>query len=223
MASGKIVYGDGTDALVLTGTIVSTTPVVGDIVDTRNTDGCSLSLAVDYQVDAITITGTDHVVASTGVWTFANYTFTAKVGAKLNVSGATHAGNNGTFTITAVTAHTATTATTGLVDETFTTAVTATVTRSEAASHPAGTWTVAGSNNFAPPSNSSSYGQAPGAGKFADISALFNSPAAIAAVTDAGVQYVQARYDGRSLQVTFTPSSGLGTPRCWIYTKSWST
>lgn len=222
MSRIKSDFGDGSEGL-FSGTIVSTTPIVFSGIFHGGFDGAGLQLIASYQVDPVTvIPTTDAVVASTGVWSFGNYTFTAKVGAKLVVSGAANAGNNGTFTITAVTAHTATTATTGLVNETFGPNVVVSVIRSETASKPAGTWTVACSNNYVPASNGSNYGASPATGTFTDISTLFNSPAAIAAVTDAGSQYVQARLDARHLQITFTPSSGIGTMTAAVYLKSWS-
>ncbi len=70
----------------------------------------------------------DGVTALTGVWTFANGAFTsALIGASLAVSGAASAGNNATFVILSLTPTTLTTATTGLVNESFTTAVSASI------------------------------------------------------------------------------------------------
>ena len=217
-------------ALVLqpgNGVISGTTPVF-TILDVRDKDAVSLQLIVDYQVDTITVIGAaDHVVASTGVWTFGNYTFTGLTGAKLVISGATNAGNNGTFAITGVSGHTATTATTGLVDETFAASVTAQVIRSETASHPAGAWTVLASNDYVPGaagSSSGAYGAPANPGHFFSVTALFSKPTTIAAVTDANAQYVQAdpHFDGRHLKVIFTPSGGAGTASVSPYRKNWS-
>ncbi len=217
----------GDDSPLVLGAISGTTPQT-TILDVRDKDAVSLQLIVDYQVDTVTVIGaSDHVVASTGVWTFGNYTFTGLTGAKLVVSGAANAGNNGTFSITGVSGHTATTATTGLVDETFAAGVTVQVIRSETASHPAGTWTILASNDYVPPAPSSgigAYGSAPNPGHFFDVKALFSKPTTVAAVTDANAQYVQAdpHFDGRHLKVTFTPSGGAGTVSVAPYRKNWS-
>lgn len=224
----KDTYGDGKDNFVLPPTAISSTnPIVSHVIDTRDKDAISLQLIVDFQQDPVPITPGDAVVASTGVWTFAGYTFTGKTGAKLVVSGAANAGNNGTFAITAVGTHTATTATTGLVDESFGPNVVVSVTRSEAASVPQGAWTVAAVNDYIPPvpiSSSGSYGSPAGAGHFSDITALFSKPTAIAAVTTASSQYRQAdpHFDGRALQITFTPSAGIGKVSVAAYLKNWS-
>lgn len=231
MASTKIVLGDGNEGYLIgepgavagpTGVFTTTTPMSGQ-AGLQNVDGVSLHLIVDFQSDSVAVTGTDNVVAGTGVWTFASYTFTGFVGAKLQISGAANAGNNGTFAITAVSGHTATTATTGLVNETFGPNVFINVIRSETASVPAGAWTVFGSNDFAP-RGIAAYGQVENAGHWADISALFSSPSVIAVVATATSQIVQppGHLSVRSLRVTFTPSAGKGTARCALFAKSWS-
>lgn len=224
MSATKVVFGDGLDSALLSKAFTDTTPCVSPPDESvQSTDGTSLQLVVDFQADPVSVlVGTDAVVASTKIFTFTNYTFTSKVGAKLVITGAANAGNNGTFVISAVTAHTATcTTASGLVNETFGNNVIVTVLRSEAASVPTGAWTIAASNNYAPPLIST-LGQPPTPGNFSDVTALFNSPAAIAAVTTASSQYVQARVDARTLQVTFTPTAGLGTARCFRFSKSWS-
>lgn len=224
MSATKVVFGDGIDSVLLNKAFTDTTPCVSPPDESvQSADGVGLQLAVDYQVDPVAVlVGTDAVVSSTKVFTFTNYTFTAKVGAKITISGAANAGNNGTFLISAVSGHTATTSTaSGLVNETFDNSVIVTVTRSEAASTPTGAWTVTASNNYAPPLIST-LGQAPTPGTFSDITSLFNSPAAIAAVTTASSQFVQARVDARTIQVTFTPTGGLGSARCYRFAKSWS-
>jgi hypothetical protein len=224
----KDTYGDGKDCFVLPPTpISSTTPIVSKVIDVRDKDAVSLQLIVDFQQDVVAITPGDAVVASTGVWTFAGYTFTGKTGSKLLVIGAANAGNDGTFPITAVGTHTATTATTGLVNESFGPNVQVFVIRSETASVPEGTWTVAGVNDYVPPvpaSSSGSYGAPAAAGHFSDISALFSKPAAIAAVTTASSQIVQAdpHLDVRGIQITFTPSAGIGPVSVAAYMKNWS-
>lgn len=232
MASSKNTLGDGNDAYLIgepgavvgqTGVFTDATPQVGQ-ADIRNFDGVSLHLIVDFATDNVAVTPTDNVVASTKVWTFANKTFTGLVGAKLTISGAANAGNNGTFVISAVSGNTATTSTAStLVNETFGPNVSVTVVHSEAASVPAGTWTVAGSNDWAT-GGLAAYGQAQNAGHWPDISALFNSPASIATVATATSQIVQppGHLSIRAIRVTFTPSGGKGTARCALMAKSWN-
>jgi hypothetical protein len=72
-------------------------------------------------------TGSNTVVASTGVWTFANATFDQTfAGSTLTIQGATNNGNNSSFPILQVTSPTTVvTATTGLTSETFSTVVAA--------------------------------------------------------------------------------------------------
>lgn len=237
MSFSKIVRGEGNDAYLIgcpsdspaTGGFTTTTPVISSIDHTGDFDGLSLGLIVDYAQDQIAvIAGTDAVVASTGVWTFGNYTFTGLVGAKLVVSGAANAGNNGTFAITAVSGHTATTATTGLVNETFGPNVVVYVVHSEAASHPAGSWKIFGSNDFSPgtlaqPAMASQYGQPPGSGHWTDVTAQFTVPTTIAAVTDQNAQLVSpaGHFSHRHYYAQFTPTSGKGTCRVPAFRKSW--
>src|SRR5580692_6602876 len=141
MASGKNIFGDGTEGIVLAQAFTTTAACVSSVVDHRNMDGCALQLLVSLQVDQVNVvSGTDNVVASTKVFTFGNYTFTGLVGATINISGAANAGNNGSFVISAVSGHTATCSTaSGLVNETFGPAVVVTVSHSETAAKPAGT------------------------------------------------------------------------------------
>jgi hypothetical protein len=225
MAAVKYTYGDGGDSVALSKAFTTTAALASDIVDMRDYDGVALQLIVNLQVDTVSVdAGVDNVVASTKVFSFANYTFTGLVGATITISGAANSGNNGSFVISAVTTHTATCSTaSGLVNETFGAGVTVTVTHSETAAKPTGTWTVAMSNNYTPASNGSSYGQAPSQGDFTDCSALFSSPAAIASVTDHGSQFVQppGHFSARSFQITFTPSGGKGTAIALVYCKSW--
>lgn len=244
MAENRTTKGDSADAYLLgdpagtlpSGAFTGTTPIVSAKDNTAQYDGLSLHLIVDFEQDQVAvISGTDAVVASTGVWTFGNFTFTGMIGAQLVVSGAANSGNNGTFAITAVSGHTATTATTGLVNETFGPAVVVYVIRSEAASVPQGIWTIQGANDFAPgpttpPSGvnyaaaSIRYGQPPQAGHFTDITGLFTVPAPIDSVTTASSQIVQpnGHLSVRDIQVTFTPTAGRGTARVARYAKTWA-
>lgn len=232
MAYSKVVRGEGAEVYILgnpygmvpSGAFTTTAAVTSGPVEIAEVDGISLHLIVDYEQDPVSvIAGTDAVVASTGVWTFGNYTFTGLVGAQLVVSGATNAGNNGTFAITAVGTHTATTATTGLVNETFGTGVVVYVIRSEAASVPQGSWTIQGSNDFVQ-GDILQYGFPGQAGHFPDVSALFSSPSPISAVATASSQIVQpqSHCSFKAIRATFTPTAGKGTARCALFGKSWS-
>jgi hypothetical protein len=230
---GKVVQGEGYEAYLMgspngtgpSGVISGTTPNVSSQDGTGPFDGLSLHLIVDYQADPVlVVAASDAVVAGTGVWTFANYTFTGKTGAKLVVSGAANAGNNGTFAITGVGTHAATTATTGLVNETFGPNVIVFVLRSEAASKPAGAWTIQGSNDFF--TAGAPQGSVPAQlGHWPDITPFFNSPTTIAAVADATSQIVQppSHFSIRNFRATFTPSAGIGVARVARFGKSWST
>lgn len=239
MAASKVTRGDGLDVYLMgnpyggapSGAFTNTTPQVSSQDDTSEVDGLSLHLIVDFAQDEISIiAGTDAVVASTGVWTFGNYTFTGLVGAKLIVSGAANAGNNGTFSISAVSGNTATTATTGLVNETFGPNVVVFVMRSEAASVPQGTWTIQGANDFVSGATvggnggATQYGMPGQPGNWPNITAMFTVPATIAAVTTAGSQIVcpAGHFSIKNLRATFTPSSGRGTARVARFAKSWS-
>lgn len=249
MSLSKVVRGEGSDAYLLgdpyapsvTGGFTTTTPVASATDLASDLDGLSLALIVDYAVDQIAvISGTDAVVASTGVWTFGNYTFTGLIGAKLVVSGAANAGNNGTFAITAVSGHTATTATTGLVNETFGPSVVVYVVHSETASKPAGSWKIFASNDFAPgvspPAGlndsgfAGQYGQGPNnqadpnkAAHWTDITTQFSVPAMVTEVADASAQIVSppGHFSHRHYYVQFTPTSGKGTCRVARFSKSW--
>lgn len=238
MSFSKVTKGESGDAYLLgdpSGAGISgafsgtTTPIVSSQDQTSDFDGLSLHLIVDYQQDPVAvIAGTDAVVASTGVWTFGNYTFTGLVGAKLVVSGAANVGNNGTFAITAVSGHTATTATTGLVNETFGPNVVVFITRSEAASVPQGTWTIQGSNDFVSNASGPTYGQPVQTGHYTDISSLFSTGAAplpaVANVTDAGSMIAQpaGHFSIRHFRATFTPSAGKGVARVARFAKNWA-
>lgn len=239
MAADKVTRGDARDVYLMgdpnggspSGAFTDTTPQTSVQDELMNVDGLSLHLIVDFQIDQIAvIAGTDGVNAGTGVWSFGNYTFTGKTGAKLIVTGAANAGNNvGTLApptglaISAVTANTATTATTGLVTETFGPNVAAYVIRAETASVPQGGWKIYGSNDFATAGNSG-YGQPAYGGNWPEITAMFTIPATIAAVTTASSQIVQpsGHFSIKSLRAVFTPTAGNGTARVARFAKSWS-
>lgn len=245
MSFSKVVRGESADAYLLGnpatgptqplgGGFTTNVAVISSIDSTADFDGLSLGLIVDYAQDQIAVDdGVDAVVASTGVWTFTNFTFTGLVGAKLVVSGAANAGNNGTFAITAVSTDTATTATTGLVNETFGPNVVVYVIHSETASHPAGAWKIFGSNDFAPgtsvapgvnnQASVTQYGQPPQSGHWTDVTAQFTVPTTIAAVTDQNAQLVSpaGHFSHRHYYAQFTPTGGKGTCRVPAFRKSW--
>lgn len=238
MADSKVTKGDSGDSYLMgspqgaipTGVFANnvTTPLISSQDDTSDVDGFSLQLIVDFQQDQVAvIAGTDAVVASTGVWTFGNYTFTGMVGNFLVVSGAANSGNNGVFAITVVSGHTATTATTGLINETFGAGVSVLVLRADLT--PSGLWTIQGSNDFTG-AGASRYGQIANLGHWSDITSLFSTPATIApVVAPTGTQFgshqivqVPNHLSVRHYRATFTPSSGAGTARVVRFGKSWS-
>lgn len=232
MAADKVTRGDARDVYLMgdinggnpAGAFTDTTPQVSSQDFLANIDGLSLHLIVDFARDQVAVSaGADGVVASTGVWTFANYTFTGLTGAKLLVVGAANSGNNGTFPITAVSGHTATTATAGLVNETFGAGVAVYVIRSETASVPQGNWTIQGSNDFATAGNSG-FGMPYYAGNWPDITPLFSMPSAVAPVLTASSQIVQpaGHLSVKTIRATFTPTAGRGTARVARFAKSWS-
>jgi hypothetical protein len=214
----KHVFGDGTDGVYVK-PFTDTTPQVCGPVDHGDKDGVGIQLIVDYQVDKLTLTAGDGVVASTKTFTVAGVDFTGLTGAKVTFAGATNAGpytittpHNGSFVASGAS---------GLVDETFDlTKVNATLQHTETAAKPAGTWTILASNNYVRSSTGTSLGAPGNPGKFTDVTALFGT---VAAVTDAGSQYVQAPLHARHFEVIFTPSAGKGVATAAVFSKSWST
>lgn len=234
MAANRTTKGDSDDVYLMgcprgggpSGAFTSNVAQVSSKDYTQEYDGLSLHLIVDYEQDPISVdVGVDHVVASTGIWTFTNGAFPTLTGVKsaqLVVSGAANAGNNGTFAITGNTATTITTATTGLVNETFGPNVVAFVIRSESASIPTGAWTIQGSNDFVGAGNATMYGQPSQPGHLPDITALFSG---LSAVTDASSQIIvptNGNVAARVIQATFTPTAGRGTARVARFGKSWA-
>lgn len=232
MAANRTTKGDSDDVYLMgcpragngpSGAFTSNVAQVSSQDYTQEYDGLSLHLIVDFEQDQVAvIAGTDGVVAGTGVWTFGNFTFTGMVGAKLVVSGAANAGNNGTFLITAVSGHTATTATTGLVNETFGVNVVVFVIRSETASVPAGAWTIQGSNDFVGAGNATMYGQPSQPGNFADITALFSGLSAVTTASSQIIVPTNGNVAVRAIRATFTPTGGRGTARVARFGKSWA-
>ncbi len=212
--------GESQDATVMDSTFTGTTAIVTSGDSMRDYDSVGAQLVADYNSSSFTASVSDAVVGASKTWTLSEFTFTGLSGASIRVSGATNAGNNGTFVISSVTsAHViVTTTATGLVNETFSAAVLVEVIRTDAP--PAGTWKIEVSNDFVPNSNSNVYGQKTQAGTWTDITSAF-SPT-IAAVTTAGSQYVQADLTARDIRWTFTPTSGQGKARVRRFCKSWS-
>ncbi len=161
----------------------------------------------------VIVTGTDHVVASTHTWTFANAAFTsADVGGTITVAGATNAANNNTFTISTVTNATTIVTTGSQTNETFSGVVTLSVTSAAGA----GAWKLYASNNH--------YGASTGnntravTGSFVDVTSLFN--ATPTAVTTASDQYRQVnQFAGRNLKIEFTPTSGAALVSVYLTAK----
>lgn len=219
---GKEVYvmgqeGNPAGSLVTTAVATATTPVPMFLMDSFGAQ-----LVVDPYIYSITHNAADTVTASTGTWHFVNGNFTAQsVGATFTVAGASHAGNNGTFTIlTYVSATNVTTATTGLVDETFGAGVTVSVNEASLV----GTWKIEISNDFAAASNGGDIGQTPYAGHWTDMTSVFAGPAIVAVTTSAATrnQYAQGQFTIRNIRFTFTSTAGRGYPLVIFKAKSWS-
>jgi hypothetical protein len=214
----KETKGQGKDAFILDHVAFdNTTPIVSPGDDMRRYDSVGIQLVSDFTTQSFTASGSDHVVDSTKTWTLSEFTFTGLAGATITIEGS--AASDGTFTIQSVTsAHVIVTTVGPGADETFSSAVTVTVTQIQ--DPPAGDWKIEVSNDFVPVTNGTAYGQPSNDGTWTDITSAF-SPS-IAAVTTAGTQYAQADLTARTLRYTFTPSGGQGTVSVIRYCKSWS-
>lgn len=219
--------GEGTDSRLIYQQQTSGTTPVQAIFPLGSFDCMSLHLVCEQDTRSVVVSGSDSVVASTGVWHFTGGAFTANdVGGTITVSGATNPGNNGTFTIVSSSDAThVTTATTGLVNETFSGSVGLVVTGAPVT----GAWKIEVSNDW---SRQGLY-QNVTAGYWADITAKFSDTSstfvpAIVSVTAAypaasGNQYVQAApIAARSMRVTFTPATKAGLVSVYKYARSWS-
>ncbi len=226
----SLIYGEGLDCyfigkqgnpasqLVTTAVATSSGPIPCKMMSSSG-----IQLVVDPYVYNIAHNAADTVTAGTGTWHFVNGNFTTlSVGATFTVTGASHSGNNGTFTIlTYVSATNVTTATTGLVDETFGAGVAVTVTEPSLV----GSWKIEISNDYAGASNGGSFGQAPDAGHWTDITALYTSPsiaAVVAAPSATRSQYAQGQLTVRNLRVTFTSTAGRGFPLALGKNQNWA-
>ncbi len=212
-------FGQGVNSRLLYQEATSgTTPVVA-LIDLEDFDVGSLHLIVENNTRTVVVTGTDSVVAISGTWTFANAVFTTNdVGGTITVTGATNAGNNGTFTIlTRVSATVITTATTGLVNETFSASVGLTVTGAPVT----GSWLIEGSNDYA---KANWGGQNATAGHWADLATLIY-PALVSVTAPypaaSGNQLLNfAPLGVRTLRATLTPATKAGLISVFGYGKS---
>jgi hypothetical protein len=213
MPGSKMATGRGKDAVIMNSVISGTTPIVSSIQDIMEIDIIGLQLIVENPVRVIAIKDTDHVVASTHTWTFANGAFTsADVGASLKVSGATNSNNNATVTISSVTNSTTIVTNGTQTDETFTDAVTVVITPVVATG--VGTWKVEISCDYED-SGVPALNQVQNAltAHWTDITSAFSptilSPDGSTAAN--ANQFVQATISARKIRFTFTPSAGAGT------------
>lgn len=180
-------------------------------------DGISFQIVAGDYIQPLVVEDGDSVDEDTGTstWTFANGAFTAgMVGGTITVSGATEAGNNDTFEITAVNSATEIETTDGSpVDETFTTAVNVIVTVDGDPIQ--ATFTVEVSDNFVRASLPG-LNQIPYAGDWGVVTSKFansGSPffPAIAAITADGAPYYQMTpLVGRFVRWVITPTDGTG-------------
>lgn len=203
---GRVVYQSPTSG---------TTPLSIIIPGAENFDNFGFQLITEDAPRTVIVTGTDHVVAATRTWTFANAAFTAAdVGGSITVAGATNAGNNGTFPIASVTSGTVVVTTGGTqVDETFSASVTLVVTKKTVA----GVWTLQASNSYN--DGGMGFGAVAAAGSWPDATSLLNAtPTAVSAPSD---QYRQLQgFGGRALRLTLTPSTGSALVTVYCFAKS---
>ncbi len=219
-------YGDGQDCYfwrpedVVSGTDETESEPINAMA--RN-DITGVQFVVDPDDRLITHDADDSVVALTGNWRFDNGAFTADdVGGTITVTGASNAGNNGTFTILTVPSAThITTSTSGLVNETFGVDVEAVITRELLE----GSWAVEISNDYTPDSFSGDFGQDPDdPGHWTDITDLFSPSIADvdSAVATSYSQYVQATICVRAIKFSFAATSGFGFPTVLGQMRSYS-
>lgn len=212
----SIAIADGDDA------IVYFTPI-----QIRAQDSISVQLIADLVGRYIQVEDTDHVVASTKTWTFAEGGFIAgDVGDTFTVTGS--ASNDGTYTIASRTnARVVVTTEAPGGDETFDPEVEVFLENTDF-DPLTGTWAVQVSNNYVPAASGGVYGQ-PQNGTvqnrvvWTDITTQF-SPS-ISSVTAPQTQYVQADLSARAIRFAFAPSgtSGqAGTMTIQVFAKSWS-
>ena len=213
MPGTKMTTGRGGDCVIMNSAVSGTTPIVSSILDIMDVDYIGLQLIVENPTRVIAIKDTDHVVASTHTWTFANGAFTsADVGASLKVSGATNSNNNATVTISSVTNSTTIVTNGTQTNETFTDAVTAVLTGVTATA--VGTWLIEASCDYEDAG-------VPALNQVANtLTAHWSNVTALFSPTIAGPdgssaakanQFTQATLSARKLRATFTPSSGAGT------------
>lgn len=158
---------------------------------------------------------TDGVVASTHTWTLTNaVVVSGDVGGLLIVYGSAH--NDGVYSIASRTSATVLVTGQTQTNETFAAGVKFTIVPPGTL---AGAWIIEVSNDFSPEGGGEN-GQPPSAHTetWTDITAAFDSPAAIAAVVAATAstrnQFVQAApLAARCIRATFTATSGAGVAK----------
>lgn len=194
--------------------VTGTSPIVFGPIMVDVIDNIGVQLINEADARAVVVTGTDAVVAATHTWTFANANFTAAdVGGTITVSGATESNNNGTFTISSRTNATTIVTTGTQTDETFTSAVSLTVSKKPLAA----AWTAKVSNDFIQGDPAVAGGlpvQNPG--HFSSYTGL-GTPAA---VSGASSQYLErAGIAARALEIILTPTDGSGLATVIVFGK----
>ncbi len=206
----RLKFGANTEGFLINQSITVGTTALEAIFPLDEIDFASFQLVTENYTRSLTITNTDHVVASTKTWTFATGGFTSlDVGATFAVAGATHSGLNTSFVVASVTnATTIVSVASPSNDETFNAAA---VTVSVTDAPLTGAWTVLISNDY-----SVQYIQPANAGHWADITSQLTP--AIAAVTVASDQFVQlAPIAARTAKVVFTPATKRGLVSVFVY------
>src|SRR5678810_996645 len=220
------VYGKGEDCLFLEPTPTSgTTPVVGHPLNMmQDYDIVGLQLIVDPITENVDVQDGDNVDAAGTEFTFAAFDFTGLEGSTVRVVGAQNAGNNGDFIITTgADGSFVAAAAVGLVDEDFSPdTVTVTLISPDTMD---GEWLIEISNDTTPAGMAGSYDQDSGVdGHWTDITSAFSPTIQPVVHGDAATlsQYVQATICVRSMRITFTPTTGSGSPTALGLARSYS-
>src|SRR6188768_408179 len=183
--SSKMRHGDGDDAEVLNETFSNTTAIVSDGDDQRDVDSIGAQLINDFIETSAVGSDDDSADNSSAQLIITELgDFTGLEGATITIEGSED--NDGEYEIVTVNgANDVEVDPAPPQDETFSDAVTFTLTRTD--EPPAGSWKIEVSNDFVPQTNGTVYGQIPQSGTWTDITSEF-SPS-IDTVTTAGSQY----------------------------------
>lgn len=206
-------FGRGGEGLLADALLINDTTTRTFITAAEDLNSLSYVVAVDNEVQSVSHTVGDAVVASTHTWTFAGFTFTGMTGAKITVTGAAQANNNGTFTIASVTsAHVIVTGGTQ-TNETFGAGVVVTIERADVPLQATMSFLVSNDRNI-----DGEYNCIPRAGRFVDITSEITSfPATVTVPLTDDVQLDPFSY--RYGQWKIAPASGMGRFSLYVYGK----